>query len=277
MALENVFLNWTQGNEASARTASASAPVIVGDDPYTQIYSETYTLEGYLSMPSLSTFLTAASRTLRISVSASRGESGKWNVTITRNTFKKNDEILDEEAEQEFPEGEREDAPSYQCSESRVDVPLTLHPRYISLFSNPSAPVALALAALYNGALGGEMVADPNHEGGYLGTADAIIEASGSTLALELANKLQRNQKSYVSAQTMLTCSFKTRAYDLTRSSKMKKIATPPGPYQTPAGCNWLCIGVDTQPIIAEGCFSVSEKYLLSDFGGWDSDVYETA
>lgn len=276
MALNNVLLGWTEGNEATARTASASAPIIVGDDPYTQISSETYTLEGYSELPDFSIFTGAASRTLRINITAQRGESGRWNVTITRNTYKANSELLAEE-EQEFPEGESEEYPSYQCSESRADVPLTLHPRYASLFANPSAPVALALAALYNGALGGELVADPNNEGSYLGTADAIIATDGSAEAVELAAKLQRGQKSYVGVQTVLTCSFKTATYNMQRSSKMKKIATPPGPYQTPTGCNWLCVGVDTQPLIAEGCYSVSEKYLLSDEGGWDPDIYATA
>jgi hypothetical protein len=85
-----------------------------------------------------------------------------------------------------------------------------------------------------------------------------------------LVERVKKGQTHYMAPAVQVTCRY--RASTMPKLGTSLKIGQPPSVIPTPPNHNWLALvpGVDMQ----NGEIWVSETYLLSAPGGWDTTIY---
>ncbi|MBQ4594784.1 MAG: hypothetical protein IJA81_09135 [Akkermansia sp.] len=159
----------------------------------------------------------------------------------------------------EVPGSSREN-PSYSMQVTSVQEPLLTH----SAYASESGETLTALKMLMDGYKETEIIS--KDEEGNLRTLGEVLAAADP----ELVKKIKKGQTHYMAPQVAVTARYKSSSIPATTESM--KIASPPGGFGTPSGCNWLFLGAGAD-VQGEEIW-VSETYLLSSPGGWDEEIY---
>lgn len=101
----------------------------------------------------------------------------------------------------------------------------------------------------------------------------AQVAAVNTTLGRKLLDYLAVGVESFIWPRQVWRVSYTTK--DRPAAAKLNdvgKITTPPGAPALAAGRSWLFTGINVQE--NDKIFTISEEYLLSDIGGWDTFLY---
>lgn len=172
-------------------------------------------------------------------------------LTVTRTEYR--------EAQEEAELGTAEN-PVYTTSFSAQPEPLLCHPRYFSTVSNADAELLRELES------GAPMLSSVVYGGKACCLRVALGKLSGA--AAEVRDYYMRGVTEYYEIYGEATAKWKGEARDYA----VGEICQPPGHPKTPAGREWLCVGVGTEKNGEDEWQTAT--FRLSGRGGWDKKLY---
>lgn len=166
----------------------------------------------------------------------------------------------------EMAPGSSRSNPCYTLSVTAVPQPILTH----KLADGIEGEKLDAMKALVNGASMGTLIdTSKTGERSVQKTIKEILSDDSS----EIMKKIMKGVTSFYSPSVTLSVRYKVKEPSSINYIDACKIASPPGPFKTPAGkFNWLSMGTGVE-FDGKECV-VSDTYVLSGPEGWDKDIY---